>query len=75
MPANDTALWIPPPAAIIPAGADGVEIAQHVRALSKRDVQQMIDAYNAQSYEMLSTFVWTKAMAALKRSYYRKLWI
>ena len=67
MPSNDTALWIPPQADVIPASADGAEIARHVRALSKRDVQQMIDAYHAENYEMLSTFVWTKAMAALKR--------
>lgn len=44
------------------------EIAEYGRAtLSARDVQSIIAGFRAEGYEMVSTFVWTKAAAALKK--------
>jgi hypothetical protein len=63
---NDKALWTPDEIKLIPANATSREIVDHAKQLSKRDVQQIISAYDAGNYEMLSAFVWTKAIAALK---------
>lgn len=64
---SDKALWQPNATSIIPATADGAQIVSFVRQLSARDTRQMLDAYQAGNYEMLSTFVWAKAITALKR--------
>lgn len=61
-------LWEPQQGVIVPAGATTPEaITACARQLSHRDTQQIIHAFNAGSYEMVSTFVWTKAVAALKK--------
>src|SRR4051812_21011308 len=36
------------------------------RQLSSRDSNQIISAFNGGHYEMVSSFVWTKALASLK---------
>lgn len=64
---TDKALWQPNVTAVIPAGADGNQIVSYVRQLTARDKQQMLQAYQAGSYEMLTTFVWAKAISAIKR--------
>jgi hypothetical protein len=52
----------------IPDSAESpADIVEYARALSKRDMQAVIAGFNAHGYEMVSTFVWTKAAAALKK--------
>lgn len=67
------------PYAIVPwSAADVVDIPAEKRSpadivkfgeatLSPRDMKAIVHGFEAQSYEMVSTFVWTKAAAALKR--------
>lgn len=43
------------------------EIAAFAKQLSEREKRQVLTAYQAGSYEMATTFVWGRAMAALKR--------
>lgn len=44
------------------------DIVQYGQAtLSQRDMKSIVKGFDAESYEMVSTFVWTKAVAALKR--------
>jgi hypothetical protein len=63
------AVWSPSDAVAIPSSAESPEeIVEYARAtLSKRDIVAVIAGFNAQGYEMVSTFVWTKAAAALKK--------
>jgi len=53
----------------IPATANTPDaIAEYGRAtLSHRDIQSIVAGFHAEGYEMVSTFVWTKAAAALKK--------
>lgn len=61
-------LWKPVTAAIIPANAtSALEIASCAQQLSKRDIKQIAEAYNNGSYEMMSSYVWSKAQAAIKK--------
>src|ERR1700733_7539392 len=61
-------LWEATTSVIVPAAATTPEaIAKCARQLSSRDVQQIIIAFQSGSFEMASTFVWTKAIAALKK--------
>jgi hypothetical protein len=54
---------------VIPTSAETPDdIVPYGRAtLSKRDIQSILAGFNAQGYEMVSIFVWTKAAAALKK--------
>lgn len=53
----------------IPASLDrpGEIAAYGKQTLSPRDIQSITRGFEAESYEMVSTFVWTKAAATLKR--------
>ena len=65
---DEYALWKPRPGAMIPKGTETPEgITKYAKQLSKRDVHQIVHAFEAEHYEMVTTFVWTKAMASLKR--------
>ena len=61
-------LWDAAGAVTIPADANTAKgIAQYARQLNRRDISQISDAFLAGSYEMMSAFVWTKAMVALRK--------
>ncbi|MCY2954620.1 MAG: hypothetical protein NTU53_22040 [Planctomycetota bacterium] len=62
-------IWTPSDIVSIPDSAETPgDIVQYGSAtLTKRDMQSIIAGFQAQGYEMVSTFVWTKAAAALKK--------
>ncbi len=66
---NAIAVWTPSDIVSIPESAESPQdIVQYGQAtLSKRDMQSIVAGFQAQGYEMVSTFVWTKAAAALKQ--------
>jgi hypothetical protein len=62
-------LWEGNTPASIPASATSPEKIlpfANSRQLSKRDCSQVINAFKNQSYEMVSTFIWSKAISSLK---------
>ncbi len=68
MTKKDIILWTPNLPVNIPNSVrEPVEIIQYAKQLTNRDVKQIVQAFNAESYEMVSTFVLTKAMAILKK--------
>jgi hypothetical protein len=69
MKSVEIALWDEvPTTALVPTDAsDPAQIAGFARQLTAREKQQVIAAYTGGSYEMATTFVWGRAMAALKR--------
>jgi hypothetical protein len=62
-------VWTPTDVVTIPSTADSPEtIVQYGSAtLSRRDMNSIVAGFQAQGYEMVSTFVWTKAAATLKK--------
>lgn len=62
-------VWTPTDIVTIPSSADTPdEIVKYAGAtLSKRDMQAIVAGFTAHGYEMVSTFVWTKAAATLKK--------
>ena len=60
--------WDAPAEAAMPAEVRAVpEIVSYARQLSARERRQVVSGFEAGSFEMVTTFVWSKAMAALKR--------
>lgn len=60
--------WSPTDAVTIPPGVRPAEMVKYGSAsLSERDMTSIVKGLAAGSFEMVSTFVWTKAAAALKR--------
>lgn len=51
----------------LPLNAQPPEIAERAVMLSPRDQTAVVLAFNNEAYEMAATFVWSKAMAALKK--------
>jgi hypothetical protein len=51
----------------LPANAQPPAIAQHAVLLSQRDKSALVMAFDNEAYEMAATFVWSKAIAALKK--------
>ncbi len=68
-PENQIIPWNPSDLVVIPTSAETpAAIVAYGRAtLAKRDIQSIIAGFEAQGYEMVSTFVWTKAAAAMKK--------
>lgn len=66
---NQLAVWTPKDTVEIPSSADTpTEIVKYaVPTLTKRDMQAIVAGFHAEGYEMVSTFVWTKAAAILKK--------
>src|SRR4051812_1342678 len=62
-------VWIPSDVVTIPPAAESVEaIVRYGNAtLSRRDMDSIVVGFKAQGYEMVSTFIWTKAATALKK--------
>lgn len=52
----------------IPSGATPGDLVQYANHhLSSRDMKSIVVAFETQSYEMVATFVWSKASAVLKK--------
>src|SRR5437762_2040704 len=62
-------VWIPMDVVTIPSTAESAnDIVQYGSAtLSRRDMNSIVAGFQAQGYEMVSTFVWAKASATLKK--------
>lgn len=60
-------LWTPKEPAPLSPSMEPAEIASMAIRLSKRDQRQVAKAFESDSYEMASTFVWTRTMALLKQ--------
>jgi hypothetical protein len=67
MASDETALWKPVQPIVIPASVEGAAIADYARQLSPHDRKQIQLAFESQSYEMGTLFLWSKAMAGLRR--------
>ena len=62
------ALWEAPKSDVIPASAKTAkEITSYATQLRQRDQKQIVKALEAEQFDMASTFVWVKAMAALRK--------
>ena len=61
------AIWSPNQPIELPSNATVNDIAQCARALSPRDVRSIAVAFDSNAYEMVSTFVWARAITALKK--------
>jgi hypothetical protein len=66
---NAILVWNPTDIVEIPKSAEtpGDIVRYGSATLSKRDMQSIVAGFQAQGYEMVSTFVWTKAAAAMKK--------
>lgn len=65
---NAIILWDDQPASLVPANlSQPSEITEFAKQLSSREKIQIINAYKHGSYEMVTSFVWGRAMASLKR--------
>ncbi len=64
---TEVVLWKPNVPVAIPGSAKTpAEIADYAKQLTPRDRSQLLNAYEAEHYEMATQFVWSRAMAALK---------
>jgi hypothetical protein len=60
--------WTSSSKQIVPQSAKtAVEIANRAVQLRKRDIAQIVSALSSEHYEMASTFVWSRAITALKK--------
>jgi hypothetical protein len=64
---NAIAIWEPNPPLELASDASAGDIARQARALTPRDMHSIATAFESHSYEMVSTFVWTRAITALKK--------
>jgi hypothetical protein len=67
MSQNALSVWEPNRAISIPENATPSQMARLAQQLSERDVRSIAAAFESGSYEMVSTFVWTRASASLKK--------
>lgn len=66
--ASEIVLWEAPAASTLPVNlSKPSEIAAFAKQLTVREKEQVVAAYKSGSYEMATSFVWGRAMAALKR--------
>ena len=60
--------WSAPEGTIVALGSNLDEIVEFASPqLTKRDMHSIVSAFNNESYEMVSAFVWSKAAAVLKK--------
>src|SRR5947199_238816 len=65
---SEIQLWSPSESIDIPSDATPKDIVEFGKAqLSTRDMRAIVSAFQNASYEMVGTFVWTKASAILKK--------
>lgn len=68
MASNDVELWHQPTSIVVPPTAKTPKaIAAFARQLSTREKNQLVAAANRGEFEMAASFLWSKAMSALKR--------
>jgi len=68
MAEQPTLPWEAPETAIVPNTAHTPDaIIAHARQLSKREVGQILSAFQNEHYEMATAFIWAKAMASLRK--------
>ncbi len=68
MPKTELAIWLPRERSIVPQSVyEPVTLVSYAVQLSKREQHQIAQAFSSGSFEMASIFMWTKAMAALRR--------
>src|SRR5580658_8599618 len=67
MSINALTPWRQTDAVTLPANAQPSEIIPCAVQLSERNRQSLVIAFEGQAYEMAAIFVWSKAMAALKK--------
>lgn len=60
-------VWEPSRPISVPPKATPAEMAQLATQLSVRDIKSIAAAFDNESYEMVSTFVWARASASLKK--------
>ncbi len=61
-------LWTPEEQTVVPKGAsDPVALVPYATQISQRDQKQILQAFQAEHYEMAVSYVWGKAMSTLKR--------
>jgi hypothetical protein len=66
--ANSVVVWKEPTGTIVPKSATtAVAIAGVAKSLSSRDRQQIITAFQSESFEMVAGFILNKALSQLKR--------
>jgi hypothetical protein len=59
--------WTPTDPMLIAPTAQPDEIVQRAAQLTERDQKAIVQAFQTGSYEMAATFIWSKAIAALKK--------
>jgi hypothetical protein len=66
--ANDIVIWDETPVTPVPAGiSQPDQVAAFAKQLSVREKNQIVSAFQNESYEIATSFVWHRAMASLKR--------
>lgn len=65
---SEMILWSPQSSVKLPSTLKTPnEIAQYAKQLTKRELNQVVTAFDAGNYEMGSLFLWSKTMAGLKK--------
>jgi len=64
---NELTVWEPVQPLSVPSQATPSEMVKLAQQLSVRDVKSITTAFENESYEMVSTFVWSRASASLKK--------
>ena len=65
---TEITLWNPQEPVIIPATIrEPRDIALYAKQLTKREIYQVVSAFESGSYEMGAMFLWARTMAALKK--------
>jgi hypothetical protein len=59
--------WVPVEPVTLPSNAQPPDIVQRAVQLSSRDQKALVAAFDSEAYEMAATFVWSKALATLKK--------
>lgn len=64
---NDVVLWKASDSVVLKHSATLEEVASRAQQLPERDKRQILKGLENESYEMVSTFVWQKAITALRK--------
>jgi len=64
---NTLVPWGQTDAVALPANAQPLDIVQHAVLLTPRDQTALVMAFETGAYDMAATFVWSKAIATLKK--------
>jgi hypothetical protein len=65
---RDVTLWSPRSAAVVPkAATTAADISVHAQQLTRRERDQIFKAFGAGDFELGTAYLWSRAMATLKR--------